>query len=462
MITLWDYQEQARSFLIENKRSILADEPGMGKTFPAIAAGNEVSPDKRKLVIAPPYLLEQWVEAITQYDPSTPRYVVHRNSEPVPPEYTGWVIVNYHMFMDAGIKKHPELLAYPWGVVVADEAHRLRGRRSQWTKNAIRLNAEHFWMLTGTPIVNNPGDLFPLLRIIDRRKFSSYWKFVGTWCLTDVTPWATVVKGVNPDLETSFSEMLDKYMLRRTYQTAIDEEFARTGEIPVWTDIPMETNHTFPMPPAMKKAHDTARREWFIEHPDLDDPVAIKSGGALVAKLRQLTAGFVVKDGAVVGTLKENPKLSIISEYLSDHENEPTIVFCWFRDTCSMIAEHIKETTDRPVFEIRGGLSQVERNQRVADWKASPNGIIVATLASLTEGVNLQHSSFMIFAEQDYLPSTIQQAIARSRRAGQTKRVRVVNVLADKSIDTAVNRTLKTRDKNIKRALLENIQADMP
>jgi len=462
MIQLWDYQQQAKEFLLANPKSILADEPGMGKTFPAISAGNEVANGKRKLIIAPPYLLTQWGQAISQYSPEAEWKIIHRNSAPVSDDYTGWVIVNYHMFMDAGVKKHPELLTHDWEVVVADEAHRLRGRRSQWTKNIVKLVSNHFWMLTGTPIVNNPGDLFPLLRIIDRKKFASYWRFVGTWCITEQNPWTTVIKGINPDLEVAFADMLSAYMLRRTYQTAIDEEFGRTGQVPVWTDLPMETTHLFDMPSSMKKAHETARKEWFLAHPDIDDPVAIKSGGALVAKLRQLTAGFVVEDGAVIGTIKDNPKLNIVTEYLSDHENEPTIIFCWFRDTCALVANHLRAATNRPVYEIRGGLNQNERNNRVDDWKNSTNGIIVATLASLTEGVNLQHSRFLIFMEHDYLPSTIQQAIARVRRAGQTQRVRVVNILADRSIDTAVYRTLSTRDRNIKRALLENIRNENP
>jgi hypothetical protein len=428
-------------------------------SFPAVSAGNDIASNKRKLIIAPPYLLEQWGTVISAYSPDVPWMIVARKDAPVPKEFTGWVIVNYHMFMNEGMKKHPELLTYAWGAVIADESHRLRGRKSQWTKNILKIKSDYFWMLTGTPIVNNPGDLWPLLRIIDRVKFSSYWKFVGTWCETETTPWTTIIKGVNPDLEVAFADMLNNYMLRRNYETVINEEFNRTGVIPAWTDLPLETNHVFDMPPSMRKAHDTAKKEWFIEHPDLDDPVAISSGGALVAKLRQLTAGFVVEDGAIVGELKENPKVSIISEYLDDHELEPAIVFTWFRGTCQMIARHLREKNDdRPVYEIRGGMATTERNRLVEEWKTRDNGIIVATLASLTEGVNLQHSSLLLFAEQDYLPSTIQQAIARARRAGQTSRVRVINVLAKDSIDTAVNKALAFRDTNIRRALLETLR----
>lgn len=458
MITLWDYQKEAKHFLLANPISILADEPGMGKSYPAVSAGNDISGTKRKLIIAPPYLLEQWGTVISTYSPGADWIILTRRDAPVPKDYTGWVIVNYHMFMTEGVKKHPELLSYEWGVVVADEAHRIRGRKSQWTRNIQKLHATYFWMLTGTPIVNNPGDLWPLLRIIDRAKFSSYWKFIGTWCETEINPWTTVIKGINPDLEEPFAAMLSKYMLRRNYETVIKEEVARTGVIPEWTEVPLITDHFFEMPPSMKKSHDVAKKEWFIAHPDLNDPVVIGSGGALVAKLRQLTAGFVVEEGAIVGELKDNPKVNIISEYLEDHENEPVIVFTWFRGTCQMIARRVRDTTSRPIYEIRGGMTTTERNRLIEDWKTQRNGVIVATLAALTEGVNLQHSNLLIFAEQDYLPSTIQQAIARSRRAGQTTRVRVINVLAKDSIDTVVNTALTFRDKNIRRALLEKLR----
>lgn len=456
---LWGYQQEARDFLLSKETGILGDVPGLGKTFPAIDAAQKKAPTTRKLVVAPSYLLQQWKGQIERWVPFADVRVVARNAPVVEPAFTGWVIVNYHTLMDAGIKAHPELLGYRWGVVIFDEAHRLRGRKSQWTKNAWRLRADAVWLLTGTPIVNNPGDMWPYLKLLDRTNFTSYWRFVGEWCVTEQNPWTTVIHGVQPEKEDAFNTLLAKYMLRRTVDAAVQEELARTGTIPVWTQKPEVVPVVFTMPPSMRKAHDVAKREWFIAHPDLDDPVAIKNGGALVAKLRQLTAGFVVEDGEVVGTLSDNPKIKTVCDILEDNLTEPVIVFCWYRGTADLLVTTLRKKFDgRAVYSIDGGTSAKEREARLAEWEATTNGVIVATLAALTEGANLQHSRTIVFAEHDYLPSTLEQAIARAKRFGQQSIVRVYHIMAERSIDTAVYATAQTRERNIKRALLENLR----
>jgi SNF2 family DNA or RNA helicase len=454
---LRDYQKEAVEFLSAKQRAILGDEPGMGKTYPAIQAAYEAAPTTRKLVVAPSYLLRKWQDDITGWIPDADVQIVGRKGDPIPVDYTGWVITNYHTLMDTGIKKRTELISYTWGAVIFDEAHRLRGRKSQWTANANRIKSANKYFLTGTPLVNNPGDIWPVLKMIDSRAFSSYWRFVGEWCVTEQDPWTTKIHGIQPDKEPAFNAMLDKYMLRRTYDTVIDEHVRTNGVRPAWTEEPVTERIYVPLPPAMKRAHDVAKKEWFIEHPDLDDTVAIKTGGALVAKLRQLTAGFVVQDGVIVGETKDNPKIDTIIDVLADRPDEPAIIFCWYRGTSNLAVKRLS-VTGRPIFQIDGGTDAATREQRLHAWNDSPNGLVVATLAALTEGANLQHSRLVIFLEHDYLPGTLDQAVARARRYGQAYRVHVVHVMAEGTIDNAVYETARTRNRNIQKALLERLR----
>jgi SWI/SNF-related matrix-associated actin-dependent regulator 1 of chromatin subfamily A len=456
-IELRQYQVEAASFLLEKKRAILGDEPGMGKTFPAIEAAQRVSPNEKKLVVAPSYLLRKWRDDIVLRCGDVDVRIVGRTGEPIEREYSGWIVTNYHTFLNGGIQKRPELLRLTWGAVIFDESHRLRGRKAQWTVQAMKLKTEHKFFLTGTPIVNNPGDLFPILKMIDSRTFSSYWRFIGDWCVTEQDPWTTKIHGIKPELEPAFNTMLEPYMLRRTYDTVIEEAVRTTGVRPAWTEQPVTDRIYVPLPKAMKKAHDVAKKEWFLEHPDLEDAIAIKNGGALVAKLRQLTAGFMVQDGSVVGVTKENPKVEAAMGFLEDHPDEPSLIFCWYRGTCQRACE-LLAALGRPVFQIDGGTSAAQREERLEQWRKTHNGIIVATLASLTEGANLQHSKRVIFLEHDYLPGVLDQAVARVRRFGQEFRVHVVHILAEDTIDEAVYRTAQTRNKNIHKALLERLR----
>jgi DNA modification methylase len=97
------------------------------------------------------------------------------------------------------------------------------------------------------------------------------------------------------------------------------------------------------------------------------------------------------------------------------------------------------------------------REVLIDEWKASDDGVIVATMGSMQEGVNLQKASNIIFAEHHYLPGTIEQAIARCRRYGQTEPVNVYHVMARGTVDDTVWRVMRGRHSNVTKALLEDL-----
>ena len=67
--------------------------------------------------------------------------------------------------------------------IILDEAHHIKNRQSKTAKACYELEAEHRWVLTGTPIVNRLEDLFSLVRFLRVEPWSnfSFWKtFITT------------------------------------------------------------------------------------------------------------------------------------------------------------------------------------------------------------------------------------------------------------------------------------------
>lgn len=439
-IPLRRYQEAALGPLTGNPRFILGDDAGLGKTFPTIHAAKIVSPDKPKLIVVPAYLMYQWEGAIKAYlGEGEHTYVMERAFAPVPADYTGWVMISYHTLTNAGVKRHPELVRLRWGAVVFDEAHRLRGRKNQWTRNAKHLKTDYLWMLTGTPLVNNPGDIWPILNIMQPKDYTSYWRFVEEWCTLEYTPWATKVGGIKKGLEDAFYAQLQPLMLRRKIEDHLPE-------------IPAKIEHFIPVKLSDKvlKAHRTMIKDWIIENPDLDVGTTIASGGALVTFLRKLTAGIL--PDAPVDTIK----LDTVCDILSDHADASHVVFTWFKDTAHALRDKIIAAGQVP-FLITGDVPAAERERRIRVWQETPNAVIVATMASMQEGVNLQKAESVIFAETYYLPAMVEQAIARVRRFGQTKPVNVYYVYAQHTVDETVWRIMHGRHTNVQKALLEDL-----
>jgi DNA repair protein RAD5 len=62
--------------------------------------------------------------------------------------------------------------------IILDEAHYIKNRQSKTAKACYELNAQHRWVLTGTPIVNRLEDLFSLVRFLKVEPWSnfSFWK----------------------------------------------------------------------------------------------------------------------------------------------------------------------------------------------------------------------------------------------------------------------------------------------
>ncbi|KAI9051594.1 hypothetical protein LZ554_004638 [Drepanopeziza brunnea f. sp. 'monogermtubi'] len=73
---------------------------------------------------------------------------------------------------------HGGLFSLKYFRVILDEAHHIKNRQSKTAKACYEIDAEHRWVLTGTPIVNRLEDLFSLVRFLRVEPWSnfSFWK----------------------------------------------------------------------------------------------------------------------------------------------------------------------------------------------------------------------------------------------------------------------------------------------
>jgi len=454
VITLRPYQEEAREFLLTHPRSILADEPGVGKSYPAIEAGLATS--SQKLIVVPSYLKYNWRRYLEEDYGLTGVVVAdgeREQREEAIRSDSEWIIINYEMLArpmwDPEKKPGPayEYLlkdndafrkGHEWGTVIFDEAHRLRGRNSLWTKAAYKVRSRYNWSLTGTPVVNNPGDFFPLLKMIDPKTFTSYWRFVRNYCWVEYNGFSWDVKHVRPEMLRPFRELIYTYMLRRK----LDD---------VLPDIPsqLETIIDVPLEPKWLKAHQEAKKNWVLEHPSIES-VDIASIGELIITLRKIT-----------GVLSE-AKLRATMDLIEDRQSEPIVVFVWFKDSGDRLYEEIqRKFTNRPVVYVSGDDPPQKRSRMVDQWRNAEGGpILIATIASLMEGENLQRAAHCIMYEEDYLPANNDQAVARLRRSGQKRPVHVYHLHCTKTIDESVHRIAQVRDTHTAKLYVEEVFAD--
>lgn len=406
-----DYQVVAKNWLLDHRVSILADAPGVGKTLPAILSATVHA--GCKLVVVPAYLISNWVAELEEQGEENVVIATGSRTKRIEAikSATEWLVLSYESFTIHAA----ELSKRRWTVVVFDEAHRLKGRDSKRSKAALafRQSAVSIYLLTGTPLVANGGDLFPLLRLCNPKEFKSYWRFVEEHCKVSMTPWGKKVGKLKD--APKFEAMLKPYMLRRTLESVLPDIPAAVEQ-----DIIVELGS------GERRKYELAKTEYLYENPD-GKRTRIKAEG-LLATVRHLTSASEEKQKALLGLLEDIP------------EDEQVVVFAWYRATVDLIMQAVPTA-----LGFHGAFSPEERGEIIDAFKDKQSRVLVATLSTMKEGVNLQNARYVIFYEQDWVAATNEQALARLRRRGQEQTVVAYKLIVKRSAEWSVHKAAKGR-----------------
>lgn len=206
--TPYHYQDEGIARGSELKRFINADEPGLGKSCMAIGTAlafeqSGVNPWPC-LIICPATLKENWRREIEEKFTNKRAVILSDKTRDNWPGLVRmgmghFVIVNYESLWSffvlstsnkGGAKpklsdiKFTPLIALFKSMII-DEAHKLRndGTAQSMVAKGISVGKEIIMLLTGTPIVNKPNDLVPLLSIMGRLpEFGGFKYYLDRYC----------------------------------------------------------------------------------------------------------------------------------------------------------------------------------------------------------------------------------------------------------------------------------------
>lgn len=162
-----------------NKRILIADEVGLGKTIEAGHILSELLARKKMksaLIVCPSSLQEKWkMELKNRFNLN---FKIYQNSKDFIgdiEQYHGRVraIVNYEKLRDEkSIIKYLDKKGISFDVIICDEAHKLRNSNLT-SKGVDKLlqPANSVVFLTATPIMTSRENLFNLLRLLDRSRY---------------------------------------------------------------------------------------------------------------------------------------------------------------------------------------------------------------------------------------------------------------------------------------------------
>ncbi len=382
--------QQLRGILNYCSSAILADEMGLGKSRQAIVTALSFNP--RCVVIAcPASVRETWREELLACGEKDCDIAV---AGPLPayrmdwwiPLGLGpikgslvsrakWVITSYDLLA----KAHSVLAQVP-DFLIIDEGQLLRGRDSVRSKAVQELAAVTTYrlLLSGTPAWDRPRDFYRLLNILFGRKFGSSYDFDVRYC--GGTP------GAHGGLDNTRVSNPEELKLRLSYYMVRREKAEVSAELPtlqrqvLWCD---------PDATAVR-AYQTA--------------ILRKQPGDYAAALRA-TAEAKMPEAL---RLAAEAKRFLLFTHLKEHAKKLHHALCTSGTDCVLIT---------------GEVPIQKRNQLAAQAAAKGIGI-VATLDSLSVGVNLQRvASIGIMHTLDFVPMKMLQGEKRLDRIGQESQV---------------------------------------
>lgn len=391
MKTPYPFQKQAIRAISQAPGFILADECGLGKTLTAIEVCKDRIRDRnqsRILVIAPPALLPQWRSEIENQDPGIRIIAVNRT--PVNfADLRGYFLMSIYDLSSESVRG----ALYPvlFDVVVVDEAHRIKNRKTKTASWVKKVAAARRLCLTGTPMEKNPADLWSLLNFVAPDDFPAYWNFVMRHLNVTEGYFEKYIVG-GPKDPVAFGKLLKPYMLRRTKAEV-------APQLPEKIVIEQKVDMT----PDQQELYDTVRRQKdIIVKLHNGTELQISNALSLLTKLQQIAVWPSLIEEAGV---KSSGKMDWLEAFRADHLDEPTVVFTRFRS----VAEHIHDHYGGDI--VIGGQRELSNDP----------AFCVGTIDAMGEGLNFQWAKHAIFMDSHWSTIKMTQAVDRVHRINITE-----------------------------------------
>lgn len=444
---LMPFQRASVVYALKRRNTLVADQPGLGKTPIAICFANEIRA-KRVLVICPANIRDQWVKRIRRWSVMQWPYIVYpiyQSRHGVHPQ-AHWTVVSYDLAGTAAIGA--ALAAGTYDLVILDEAHYLKtvdahrtraifGDRTGWCRKVEHADEKHPKMitgwtklfpalasrcgavlaLTGTPLPNRPREAYVIAKNLcfDAIDFMTEDAFTERF-----NPVARLTGERNDGTEYTYTR----------------EEVGRASELQSRLRANFMVRHLKrDVLPQLK-----------IPRYDLvyvDETSAVKQAleaeGMLDIDFSLLEKHDIEAMG-VWAVVRHQMGVAIapqVAEYAAmclDGGEEKLVIFAWHKAVLDILQERLSKFG---VVRIDGSTSGLQRAARVKAFVENPaTQIIMGNTMALGLGTDdLQKvCDHVLLAEPDPVPGSNEQAVDRLDRIGQKGTVQADFFVAPKSI----------------------------
>lgn len=326
-------------------------------------------------------------------------------------------------------KKKSDYVDYAYDIEVNDNhnylaenilVHNCKDPTSQQGKALLKLQAETMISMTGTPLMNNPLDLYIHLKWLGYEKHAFY-SFKKHYCVFGGFGGFQIVGYRNLDqLKAQFEEI----MIRRLKKDVLD--------------LPdkIYTTEYVEMSPKQTKIYKEIQSDLLD---NIDKVSSALNPLSELIRLRQAT-GYT---GILSSTIQESAKLDRLEELLDEivsNGGKALIFSNWTAMT-------------NPTFErlrrFNPAIITGETKDRVAEQDKFMNDdsckVIIGTIGAMGTGLTLTAASTVIFLDEPWNRATREQAEDRAHRIGTKENVNIIFLITKNTIDERIHQIVEDK-----------------
>lgn len=403
----------------------LADDMGLGKTVQVLALLLSRRGKGRSLVVVPRSIVFNWKSEAERFTPGlrVAEYMgIGRRLEEADVVLTtyGTVRRDAHLLKDVR-----------FDYVILDEAQAIKNGGSATAKAVRLLKADHRLAMSGTPIENHLGELWSLMEFLNPGLLGTagfFRKFTGGE--VDVEMRSTLARGLRP------------FLLRRT-----------KGQVAKELPPKIEQTVHVELDQAERKRYDELRahyRQTLLAGNGTDFPKRKFNVLEGLLRLRQAAChpGLIDEERRGESSSKLEALLEQVQEVIA--EGHKALVFSQFTSLLSIVRERLDDM-GIPYAYLDGRTRK--REACVKRFQEDPDvPLFLISLKAGGLGLNLTAADYVFLLDPWWNPAVEAQAIDRTHRIGQKRRVIANRLVARDTVEEKVLELQKS-----KRALADAI-----
>lgn len=479
---LFPFQRVGVEWMLTAGSGLLADEMGAGKTIQLLTVLEHLEFHHEEpfpaLVICPNSVKFNWAREAAAWSPSAVPYVVYGTSterrktlESAARDPFALVIINLEAtrtlsrlagFGSQALRRctacggkdprvkvssceahNKELNQIPWRTVIVDEAHRIKDPNAKQTRATWALGQQSSvtrrYALTGTPLANNPSDLWSIMHFVDHVEYPMKSKFVGRYCLAAYGTYGGLeIKGLHPDTKAEFYKFFDP-------------RFRRMPKALVLQQLPPKQQSTrfVELAPKQLKLYKKFEEEMAVFQ---EDGSLLIASNDLETRLRllQLSSASLVEFGDGWRMADPSPKVDEVITILEEMGDRPLAVAAYHKQLINLLAARLdKEKISYGL--VTGDQKDFERELAIRDFQAGKLRVLAFTMATGGTGITLTAADTIVRMQRSWSMIDNKQTEDRVHRIGSEihESVHVIDIVAKDTVEEDQIATLLEKSRRL-------------